>query len=80
MGFIGVSAILAGALLSFTLSLDDYVITFFVAGKGSLTLPIYIYGSMKHGNPAVINALSVILLIVTFITVYIAQKLLEDKK
>ena len=35
---------------------------------------------MKHGNPAVINALSVILLIVTFITVYIAQKLLEDKK
>ena len=38
------------------------------------------YGSMKHGNPAVINALSVILLIVTFITVYIAQKLLEDKK
>ena len=72
--------ILAGALLSFTLSLDDYVITFFVAGKGSLTLPIYIYGSMKHGNPAVINALSVILLIVTFITVYIAQKLLEDKK
>ena len=72
--------ILAGALLSFTLSLDDYVITFFVAGKGSLTLPIYIYGSMKHGNPAVINALSVILLIVTFITVYVVQKLLEDKK
>ena len=72
--------ILAGALLSFTLSLDDYVITFFVAGKGSLTLPIYIYGSMKHGNPAVINALSVILLIVTFLTVYVVQKLLEDKK
>lgn len=72
--------ILAGALLSFTLSLDDYVITFFVAGKGSLTLPIYIYGSMKHGNPAVINALSLILLIVTFATVYAAQKLLEDKK
>jgi spermidine/putrescine transport system permease protein len=71
--------ILAGALLAFTISLDDYVITFFVAGKGSLTLPIYIYGSMKHGNPAVINALSVILLILTFITVYIAQKLLENK-
>ena len=45
-----------------------------------VVIPIYIYGSMKHGNPAVINALSVILLIVTFITVYIAQKLLEDKK
>lgn len=72
--------ITAGALFAFTLSIDDFVISFFMAGSGSQTLPIYIYGSMKHGTPAVINALSVIFLIMTFITVYITQKLLENKK
>ncbi len=59
--------ILAGGLLAFTLSMDDFVVTFFVSGTGSKTLPIYIYSSIKHGSPTKINALSTILLAVTFV-------------
>ncbi len=59
--------ILAGGLLAFTLSLDDFVVTFFVSGTGSKTLPIYIYSSIKHGSPTKINALSTILLFATFL-------------
>lgn len=65
--------ILAGGLLSFTLSIDDFVITFFVSGPGSTTLPVYIYSMMKHGSPPVINALSVVLLLVTFVLVMYSQ-------
>jgi len=72
--------IIAGALFAFTLSIDDFVISFFVAGPGSTTLPIYIYSAMKHGSPAIINALSVVFLAMTFALVYISQKLLEDRK
>lgn len=72
--------IIAGALFAFTLSIDDFVITFFVAGPGSTTLPIYIYSAMKHGAPAIINALSVVFLAMTFALVYISQRLLEDRK
>ena len=57
--------IAAGALLAFTLSIDDFVITFFVAGPGSTTLPIRIYSMIKHGSPPLINALSTLLLLVT---------------
>ncbi|MBN1466810.1 ABC transporter permease subunit [candidate division KSB1 bacterium] len=71
--------IAAGALLAFTLSIDDFVISFFVAGTGSTTLPIRIYSMIKHGSPSIINALSAILLIVTFSLVYLSQKLLEEK-
>ncbi len=71
--------LVAGGLLAFTLSIDDFVITFFVAGPGSTTLPIRIYSMIKHGSPPLINALSTILLAVTFAAVYISQHLLEDK-
>ncbi len=69
--------IAAGGLLAFTLSLDDFVVTFFVAGTGSTTLPIHIYSMMKHGAPAVINALSVILLLVTFVMVSASRTIRE---
>jgi len=72
--------ILAGGLLAFTLSIDDFVITFFVAGPGSTTLPIQIYSMIKHGTPPMINALSTILLVVTFTIVVASQRLLEGKK
>ena len=72
--------IAAGALLAFTLSIDDFVITFFVAGPGSTTLPIRIYSMIKHGSTALINALSTILLVVTFTAVWASQRLLEGKK
>lgn len=71
--------IIAGALFAFMLSFDDFVITFFVKGAGDTTLPIYIQGVMRRGSPAIINALSVVFLIVTFILVFIAQKLLANK-
>lgn len=70
--------IAAGAMLAFTLSIDDFVITFFVAGQGTTTLPIYIYSMIKYGSTPVINALSVILLILTFIVIWLTQHLTED--
>lgn len=78
------SGIVAGALFAFMLSIDDFVITFFVKGAGDTTLPIYIQSAMRRGTPAVINALSVVFLLVTFVIVFIAQKLVtknsESKK
>jgi len=72
--------IIAGALLAFTLSIDDFVITFFVAGPGSTTLPIRIYSMIKHGSPPLINALSTILLVVTFLAVLISQNFMEEEE
>jgi spermidine/putrescine transport system permease protein len=54
--------ILGGALLAFTLSLDDFVITFFTAGVGSTTLPLRIYSMVKLGITPEINAVSTLLL------------------
>jgi len=67
--------IVAGGLLAFTLSLDDFVITFFVAGPGSTTLPIQVYSMIRHGSPPLINALSTILLVITFTAVLLSQRL-----
>ncbi len=72
--------IIAGGLLAFTISIDDFVITFFVTGPGSTTLSVYIYSMMKHGTPVVINALSVILLVITFGMVLTINKLMSAKK
>lgn len=71
--------IAAGGLLSFTLSIDDFVITFFVTGPGATTLPIQIYSMIKHGSPPLINALSTILLVVTFVIVWWAQHLTREE-
>lgn len=65
--------ILAGGLLAFTLSIDDFVISFFVAGPGATTLPIKIYSMIKYGKPPMINALSALLLLVTFLCVFVSQ-------
>ncbi len=73
-------AVIAGALFAFTLSIDDFVITFFVKGAGDTTLPIYIQSAMRRGTPAVINALSVVFLVLTFAVVFISQKLIGTKK
>lgn len=72
--------IAAGGLLAFTLSIDDFVITFFVTGPGATTLPIQIYSMIKHGSPPLINALSTILLVVTFVIIWIVQNLTEEGK
>lgn len=70
--------ILAGALLAFTLSIDDFVISFFVAGPGSTTLPIRIYSMIKFGATPLINALSTILLVFTFLIVWMSQYLTKE--
>jgi spermidine/putrescine transport system permease protein len=59
--------IFAGAMLAFTISLDDVVITFFTSGPGSTTLPLYIFGQVKFGVSPSINALSTIVLAISLV-------------
>jgi spermidine/putrescine transport system permease protein len=59
--------VLAGALLAFTLSLDDFVISFFTSGPGSTTLPILIYSSVKRGITPEINALSTLIVLASIL-------------
>ena len=66
--------ILAGALLAFTLSLDDVVITFFTAGPGSTTLPLYIFSAVRLGVSPEINALSTLILVVTAGVLILAER------
>lgn len=58
-------AILAGALLSFTFSWDDFIIAQFVAGPGQNTLPMYVFASIRRGVTPEINAIAAIILSVT---------------
>ncbi len=69
----------AAALLAFTLSIDDFVITFFVAGEGATTLPIYIYSMIKFGATPVINALSTLILLATFVSIILMRKISKDE-
>lgn len=61
--------ILAGALLAFTLSLDDFVVTFFTSGVGTTTLPMFVYGMLKQRIPPEINAISTIMIVVSMLLV-----------
>jgi spermidine/putrescine transport system permease protein len=67
--------ILAGAMLAFTLSLDDFVISFFTSGPKSTTLPLFIYASVKRGITPEIHALSTIVLLITIGSVILMQKI-----
>ena len=67
-------AVVAGALLAFSLSFDDYVVTTFNAGVGGSTLPLYIYGAIKFGVTPEINAISTIIVAVTAIAIFIAWR------
>jgi len=67
-------AVIAGALLAFSLSFDDYVVTTFNAGVGSSTLPLYIYGRIKFGVTPEINAISTIVVALTAIAILIAWR------
>jgi len=71
--------VLAGALLAFSLSLDDFVITFFTAGPGSTTLPLYIFGSVKRGVTPEIHALSSILIAASMAGVLLGRALLRRR-
>jgi spermidine/putrescine transport system permease protein len=65
--------VLSGALLAFTLSLDDFVITFFTNGPGSTTLPIYVYGLLRRIITPQVNALSTVWILTVFSVVLILQ-------
>jgi spermidine/putrescine transport system permease protein len=64
--------IISGALLAFTLSLDDFVITFFVAGPGSTTLPVRVYSMIKFGVTPEVNAISTLMFLGSTILVVIS--------
>jgi len=66
--------IIAAALLAFTLSFDDFVITFFVAGIGSTTLPLQIYSMVKLGVSPKINALSLLIILFSMALITIADR------
>jgi spermidine/putrescine transport system permease protein len=70
---IAMPGIIAGALIAFTLSIDDFIISFFVAGPNSTTLPLYVYAMIKRGISPEINALSTLLMLTTVTLVVIAQ-------
>jgi spermidine/putrescine transport system permease protein len=71
--------ILAGALLAFTMSFDDFVITSFVSGSGSSTLPIVVYSMVRKNVEPSINAISTIILTVTAVLIYVADRLVREK-
>lgn len=72
-------AVISAALLVFTLSLDDYVITSFVAGPGSATLPLKIYSMVKTGVTPEINAISTVLLAVTMLLVLVSERMASGR-
>jgi len=65
-------AILAGFLLSFTFSFDDFIIAFFVAGSET-TLPIYIFSSIRRGVTPEINAIGTMVMLASLVLLIIAQ-------
>ena len=66
--------ILSGFLMAITMSLEDFVITFFVSGPGSTTLPLYVYSMIRFGVSPVINSLSVVMILITCSIAFICRK------
>ncbi|MCW6036475.1 ABC transporter permease [Spirulina subsalsa FACHB-351] len=74
-----VPGIISGALLAFTLSLDDFVITFFTAGVGATTLPVFIYGMIKLSVTPAINAISTLMLVASLVILVSSLALQRQK-
>ncbi|QRY80216.1 ABC transporter permease [Pseudomonas sp. PDNC002] len=70
--------IVSGAMLAFIISMDDFVITYFVAGAGATTLPVYIFSSIRMGISPKINAISSIILLISIafvaLSYYVGQR------
>jgi len=66
--------VIAGALMAFTLSIDDFVITFFTAGAGTVTLPLQIYSMIKIAVTPEVNAVSTLLMLLTLALIIVASK------
>jgi spermidine/putrescine transport system permease protein len=72
--------LIAGALLAFTLSLDDFVITFFTSGPETVTFPVKVYSLVRRGVSPEINAASTVLIVITVVATVIAMKLQAPPK
>lgn len=68
-------AIIGGVLLALTISLDDFIVTFFTGGPGSTTLPLKVYSMIKSGVSPEINALSAVLVVISMTLVAAAAAL-----
>ena len=73
--------IIAGAMLSFIISIDDFIITLMVSGAGSTTLPLYIYGMIRVGITPEVNVISTVMMAISivFITLYWLLTKNDDK-
>jgi spermidine/putrescine transport system permease protein len=67
--------VIAGALMAFTLSIDDFVITFFTAGAGTVTLPLQIYSMIKIAVTPEVNAVSTLLMLLTLALIIVASRI-----
>ncbi len=67
--------LVAGALLAFTLSLDDFVITFFTSGPETVTFPVKVYSLVRRGVSPEINAASTVLIVITVVATVLAMRL-----
>src|ERR671912_90971 len=76
---LGITSIII-AHVAFTISFDDFVITFFVAGVGSSTLPLKIYSMIRFGLSPAINALSTVVLVVTMILIFGGSRIFMKKE
>jgi spermidine/putrescine transport system permease protein len=74
-----IPGVLAGGMLAFTLSLDDFVVSFFTSGPGSTTLPILIYSSVKRGITPDVNALSTLIVLASVLAT-VTVTLLQRKR
>ncbi|BBB11757.1 ABC transporter permease [Sphingopyxis sp. FD7] len=67
-------ALVAGALLSFTLSLDDFVITYFTSGPDTITFPVKVYSMVRFSVTPEVNAASTLLILLTVVLTFVALK------
>ena len=72
--------IVAGALLAFIISLDDFIVSYFLAGAGGTTLPVYIFGMIRNAITPGVNALSTLLLLASVVIVTISYVIAIRKR
>lgn len=72
-------AIVVGALMAFTLSFDEYIVSVFVSGSGSQTLPLKVYGMVRVGLNPQLNALSTLFIAATVVVVVLSQIFTRNK-
>ena len=72
--------VIGGAMLAFIISMDDLVITYFISGVDSTTLPVHIYGMLRRGIKPEINAIATVMLVFSFIIASVGLYMRSRKK